>query len=322
MEKMARETGVTLWVFKRIKAKQNISKKNALAISKVMNMEPRNVFTFLRDMTPLQPGTIHDYHRTLSAVLFRAVKWGYIANNPASHADLPSIANRRAAYLDEPDARRLLELLQEEPIKWRTLITFDLLSGLRRGELAGLRWCDVDFKNQTIMIKQTSNYIPGKGIYSDSPKTFKSSRPLHLTRSAFLLLHDYKEWQEAQEEKLGDAWENEDGHIFTTDLGGPIFPDSISQWFTKFIKRSGLPKVTVHSLRHTYASIMIADGVPLVAVSHQLGHAQSSTTANIYAHIIASAEARAAQTFDKFNDILIPNEQKEEDIERKVLNIG
>jgi integrase len=113
------------------------------------------------------------------------------------------------------------------------------------------------------------------------------------------LLQEYKQWQDAQREKLGDAWEDQDGRVFTTDSGAPLFPDSISQWFTKFIKRSGLPKVTVHSLRHTYASLMIAEGTPLVVVSHQLGHAQPSTTANIYAHVIKSAEAKAAQTFDK-----------------------
>ena len=92
--------------------------------------------------------------------------------------------------------------------------------------------------------------------------------------------------------------------VFTTDMGAPIFPDSVTQWFSAFVARSGLPKVTVHSLRHTYASLMIADGTPLVVVSRQLGHAQTSTTANIYAHAIASAQARAMQTFDRFNDIV------------------
>lgn len=252
----------------------------------------------------LSPGTVNTYHRVLSAVLFRAVKWGYIAANPASRADLPSIANRKAAYLDEPDARRLLELLHDEPIKWRAMITFDLLSGLRRGELLGLRWRDMDMEAQTITINQTSNYTPNRGVYVDTPKSSTSNRPLRLSRSAFILLMEYKSWQNAQREACGDAWRDEDGRVFTTDDGAPVFPDSITQWFGKFVKRAGLPKVTVHSLRHTYASLMIADGVPLVVVSSQLGHAQPSTTLSIYAHVIASAEAKAAQTFDKFSDVV------------------
>lgn len=125
------------------------------------------------------------------------------------------------------------------------------------------------------------------------------------------MLLEYKEWQDRQKQKMGDAWLDKDDRIFTSDLGEPIFPGSITQWFSKFIKRSGLPKVTVHSLRHTYASLMIADGVPLVIVSHNLGHAQQSTTSNIYSHVIASAEAKAAQTFDKFNDILAPSIKNE-----------
>ena len=75
------------------------------------------------------------------------------------------------------------------------------------------------------------------------------------------------------------------------------------------MKRTGLPKVTIHSLRHTYASLMIADGTPLVVVSHKLGHAQTSTTANIYAHVIAEAEAKADQTFDRFGDLIAPKGQ-------------
>lgn len=313
MTAMTKKTGLSLWVFKQMKNGEGIDKSCAQPIAEAMDMEVGKLFTMQKDMTPLSAGTIHTYHRVLSAVLFRAVKWGYIPTNPAARADLPSLANRRAAYLDEPDARRLLELLRDEPIKWRTIITFDLLSGLRRGELAGLRWQDVNFDDQTIVIRQTSNYLPGKGIYTDTPKSTTSNRPLKLSRSAFILLLEYKQWQDEQREQVGDAWRDEDGRIFTGDDGAPLFPDSITKWFSDFVKRTGLPKVTVHSLRHTYASLMIADGVPLVVVSHQLGHAQASTTANIYAHVIASAEAKAAQTFDKFNDIIAKDEGEPEE---------
>ena len=306
MAALSRASGVSSWAFKQCKNRARIAVESAEAIAAIMGEKLKDVFITVKNTEPLGAGTIHTYHRVLSAVLFRAVKWGYLRDNPASRTDLPSLAGRRASYLEEDEARRLLELLHDEPIKWRTIITFDLLSGLRRGELAGLRWEDVNEEHQTITIRQTSNYIPGKGIYIDTPKTANSYRPLRLSRSAFILLADYKDWQDAQREALGDAWEDKDGRIFTRDTGAPLFPDSISQWFRNFIKRTGLPKVTVHSLRHTYASLMIADGAPLVVVSHQLGHAQASTTANIYAHVIKSAEARAAQTFDKFDNVVLP----------------
>ena len=132
-----------------------------------------------------------------------------------------------------------------------------------------------------------------------------------------MMLLEYQRWQDEHRAQLGDAWGDQDGRVFTTDTGAPIFPDSVTQWFSKFIARSGMPKVTVHSLRHTYAALMIADGVPLVVVSKQLGHAQTSTTANIHAHAIASAQAKAMQTLDRFNDLVVPEPPAEQAPENK-----
>lgn len=307
MAALSRDSGISPWTYKLLRAGKPIAPGNAHKIAAQLGSPFNEIFLVVQDTTPLKPSTICDYHRVLSAVLARAVKWGYIDRNPAERVDLPSNAGHHAAYLDEPDARRLLELLQSEPIRWRTLITFDLLSGLRRGELLGLRWADVDFDNCTIAVKQTLNYTTGVGVYFDTPKTTKSARPMKLSRTAMLLLQETQRWQDQQRSRMGDAWRNAHDLVFTTDFGGPIFPDSVSSWFSAFIRRSGLPKVTVHSLRHTYASLMISDGVPLVVVSHQLGHALTSTTANIYAHVISSAEAKAADIFDRFGDVAIPN---------------
>ena len=289
----------------------HISCENAEKISAAVGIAPADAFERISDPSPLTPATVLSYHHTLSSVLSKAVKWGYLQFNPADAAERPSLGRREAPYLEEDEARQLLKLLQDEPIKWRAIITFDLLSGLRRGEILGLRWCDVDFADCTITVRQTSNYLSGQGVYIGTPKTASSERPLKLSRAAMSMLLEYRQWQDAQREALGDAWEDQDGRVFTTDTGAPVFPDSVTQWFTRFVKRSGLPKVTVHSLRHTYATLMIADGTPLVVVSWQLGHAQTSTTSNIYAHAIASARAKAAQTFDRFNDLVIPTERDE-----------
>lgn len=301
MAALSRETGISLWVFKQLKAGHGVALKSAQAFADFYDLPINDFFTVSRDSTPLKPGTIHTYHRVLSAVLYRAVKWKYIENNPAERADLPSLAHRHAKYLDEPDARRLLELLQDEPIIWRTIITFDLLSGLRRAEILGLRWCDVDLDTRLVHVRQTWNYLPGVGCYLDTPKTEGSERPLRISQTAAMLLQGVWQWQEQQETALGDAWENPDGRIFTREDGHPLFPDAVTKWFTAFVRRSGLPPVTIHSLRHTYASLMIADGVPMVVVSHSLGHAQVSTTTNIYAHVIAAAEARAVEVADRFS---------------------
>lgn len=317
MADLSRRTGVSLWCFRQLKAGQPIAQGCAVAIVGALEEPYDSLFRKQHDDTPLRPGTIHTYHRTLSAVLFRAVKWKYIDRNPAERADLPSLAHRKAAYLDEPDARHLLELLQEEHIRWRAVITFDLLSGLRRAEFLGLRWCDVDLDNGLIWIRQTWNYVPKVGCYVDTPKTGSSERTLKISRTAVVLLLEYKRWQDHRHELLGDAWKNTDSRVFTSDEGAPLFPDSVTKWFTAFVKRSGLPKVTVHSLRHTYASLMIADGIPLVVVSNQLGHAQTSTTANIYAHVISAAEAKAAAVFDRFGDLVSKESEDTSEVRTK-----
>lgn len=307
----SRKAGVSRATIKQALAGNSINRESADAIAQAIGMKTNRAFTLTTHSDPLAPASVISYHRTLSSILGRAVKWGYIQINPADAAEKPSLGQHEAAYLEEADARRLLELLQDEPIRWRAIITFDLLSGLRRQEFLGLRWQDVDLDQHTITIKQTSNYLPGKGVYVSTTKTASSARPLLLSTAAIMMLLEYKQWQDRQRDALGDAWEDQDGRVFTTDTGAPIFPDSVTQWFSKFIDRSGMPKVTVHSLRHTYASLMIADGVPLVVVSKQLGHAQTSTTANIYAHAIASAQAKAMQTLDRFNDLVAPESPAE-----------
>ena len=224
-EKLATSAGVSTWIPGQLVRGHNISRSCAEQVAEALQERFESLFEVVKDSSPLSAGTIQCYHRVLSAVLSRAVKWGYIDKNPANLVELPSIAGRTAHYLDEEDVKRLFELLKEEPVKWRTLISFAVLSGLRRGELAGLRWEDVNFGDCTITIEQTGNYVPGKGIFTDTPKTRKSTRPLRLSRVAFLLLHEYKLWQEKQRESLGDAWKNKDGRVFTSDDGAPLMPD-------------------------------------------------------------------------------------------------
>lgn len=188
----------------------------------------------------------------------------------------------------------------------RAPIVFDLLSGLRRAELLGLRWQDIDLDTGVLHIVQTSNYVSGTGVYVSTPKTEDSTRFLRVSRTAILMLLEYKAWQDDMKAKVGDAWEGTDDRVFTNEVGRPIFPTSLTQWMGKFIKRTGLPSSSVHSLRHTYASLLIADGTPVVVVSNNLGHAQVSTTSDIYSHIISSAEAKAVEVMDRFSEDIHP----------------
>lgn len=284
---------------------QNINLKSAEKIAKALEMPKSELFMDIDIDATLSPETIRSYHLLISSIFARAVKEKRIKYNPAAGAELPTKTKKEAAHLDEADVRRILELLQDEPIQYRTPIIFDILSGLRRGELLGLPRNAIDFENETIRIHQTLNYTPEKGVFLDTPKNATSSRPLKLSRTAFLLLIEYLKWQDHQRELCGDYWKNKDGLLFTQADGSRIHPDTLTKWFRKFADKHGYPQIHIHSLRHTYASLMIAEGTPLVVVSKRLGHAQVSTTANIYSHVIQSADEAAAQITERFTDAIM-----------------
>ena len=253
---------------------------------------------------PVSPNTVRAYHLLLSSMLEKAVEWEVIPSNPAKKASPPKRRNIEAKYLEENDVRNLLKLLDKESIQFKTMTAMYLFSGVRRGELLGLWWDDIDFDMQTIRIRRNIGTISGKGIYEDTPKTDSSKRTIKLPSLAFDYLRVYKEWQDQQKYFASDLWE-ESNKIFTNDHGGYLHPDTITKRFAEFIKKNDLPHVTIHSLRHTYANIMIYSGIELKTISHRLGHANSTTTQNIYSHVFQSADEKAADTLDNYfrNDI-------------------
>ena len=279
-----------------------IDRNSAEKIAKALGMKFNECFAAKDGDGCLTASTVRTYHRLLSSILSKAVKWGYMQNNPAVNAELPKLKQHEAEYLDEDEAKRLLDLLQEEPVKYRTAITFDLLNGLRRGELLGLRWRDVDFENETVQVRETRAYVSGKGVITDTPKNASSKRPLRLSRSVFVLLRNYQAWQESQKDLCGSKWRNADDRVFTNEDGSPLYPDTLSKWFRDFAVTNGFQMKKIHGLRHSFASLMISAGTPLVVVSKRLGHNQVSTTSNIYSHMIRSAEEKALEATDIFDE--------------------
>ena len=223
-------------------------------------------------------------------------------SNPASRVRPPRVERKEAKYLDEKQTLKLLELLENETPLHKTMIKLFIYSGLRRGELCALEWKDIDFANNLITVRRTSQYLPGKGIFTKETKTVTSDRTIKLPLQAFEMLKEYKKGQKEDQLRAGDKWVKTD-RIFTQWNGEPIHPDSITGWFREFIQKTDLPQVSIHSLRHTNITLLIAAGVPLRTVSYRAGHAQTSTTANIYSHAIKTADEMAADVLD---DILKP----------------
>ena len=160
-----------------------------------------------------------------------------------------------------------------------------------------MEWKDINFETSVITVARASIYIPKEGVISDTTKNDTSQRSIKAPAAAIQMLKDYKEWQNEQSAKVGDRWQNSD-RLFTTAEGKPIHPDTITGWFHDFIRRNKLPDITIHSLRHTNATLMINSGVPITTIASRLGHANPSTTTKIYTHAIQSADAAAAEALD------------------------
>ena len=241
-------------------------------------------------------------HRLLSSILEKAVKWQILLYNPCRRVEAPKIERKEAEYLDEVQAQELVNCLQNEPLQYRTIVIVLLYTGMRRGELCGLEWSDIDFNDCLIDISKTSLYISGKGVFDDTTKTQHSKRVIKVPQEVIEILKEHRQEQLKNRLKLGDRWYNSD-KVFTQIEGKPIHPDTITGWFSKFIKRNNLPPVHLHSLRHTNATLLIAAGADLRTVSKRLGHSNMTTTGNIYTHAIKSADERAAALL---GDILNP----------------
>lgn len=280
------------------------------ALGENSKLKMADLFEQVESKTRLSGTTVLAHHRLLSSILSTAVEWQVIPYNPTDRVKSPRGEGKEAQYLDEEQAKQLIAALENEPMQFKTMIIILIYSGLRRGELCGLKWTDIDFANNVINIHRALQYIPKRGIFEKEPKK-KSKRPIKLPALAIRILLEHKNAQEKEAKAFGDAWQDK-GLVFTNPLGDYFNPDDLSAAFHAFITRKakqlGLPEVTIHSLRHTNATLQIAGGVDIRTVSKRLGHAQTSTTMNVYSHAIKSADEAAANVLD---DMLNPNKEKE-----------
>ena len=282
----------------------------AIGHIKLKDLNPLHLNKFYRNLEEmgvnkktkgyLAPKTVRDHHMVISSILSTAVKWGLLDKNVATRADPPSVPHREISYLNEAETKDMLLALNKEPIQYRLMIILLIYSGIRRGELCGLEWKDFDFENRRMKIVRSSQYVGHKSIVEKCPKTHAGVRGLSIGPMVCQLLREYKVWQMEQRLKVGDQW-NESDRLFTQWNGLPIHPDTVTDWFKKFIKRNNFPHVTLHSLRHTNATLMISEGIDVATVSKRLGHASKAITLDVYVHALKSKDAEAA---DKLDNIL------------------
>ena len=272
----------------------NTTKATADKICKALNIPLNKIFTAVDTAKPLSEKSISHYHRLISAMLTTAVQWQLIMANPCERIKPPKVTPKEANYYDIPEVYRLFELLENEPIKYKTMIHIVIFCGLRSGELTNLEWSDIDFENETITVSKQLQYLPGKGIYElDSAKTISGNRTIAIPPMLTDLLREYKTWQDNEKLLIGQRW-IELNKLFTQENGKPIFPMTPSKWFNNFIKRNNLPPLTFHQLRHTNISLMVAGGVDIATVGERSGHAKEYVTLRYYTHALKEKNREAA----------------------------
>ena len=297
-EKLSKASGVSENTISKACKGEVISLTKAQAIAKTLNISVTSMFKIKTDNTPLSNKTIVEHHRLISTIMTQAEKEMLILFNPARKASPPKIEQHQANYFQIEDVEAIRDSLENEPLKWKTIIHLLLITGARRGEIAGLKWNVIDWKNNQIHITNNLLYTSDRGLYEDSTKTESSDRYVKLPQETMLLLKQYRKWFMEQVYIYGDKFQNT-GFIFFQEkegnVGKPMHPDSITDWCNKFSIKYNLPHINPHAFRHTMASILYFNGADSISISKRLGHSKVSTTTDIYSHIIKQADEQSAE---------------------------
>lgn len=248
-----------------------------------------------RGMKPLSPATVRRAHAMLHRALRDAVRWDRIARNPADLSDPPkqrATAAREMSTWSADDVVAFLSSVHNDRLYalWLFLIT----TGVRRGEAAGLRWQDVDLERRRASIRQ-AHVAVGYAVEVAEPKTSRSRRVLALDKGTVAVLRAHRKSQLVDRLAAGTAW-RETGLVFVQSDGVALHPDRITKLFDKAVLAAGVPRIRLHDLRHTHATLALEAGLHPKVVSDRLGHSTTSVTLDIYSHVTPSLQEEAAET--------------------------
>lgn len=247
----------------------------------------------------LSVSTVRRVRAVLSQALDQGIRWGLVLRNVASLTRSPKGVRPEGRTLTPDQARLLLNTLRGH--RNEALYALMLSTGLRKGEALGLQWTDLDEENGVLLIRRALIREDG-ALFTKDTKTPKSRRAVNLPTPLLEKLKAHRAQQNAERLRLGKTWVNS-GHIFTTSIGTPIDPRNMFREFRDICRNAGIGDWHPHELRHSAASLMLAQGVKIQVVSEVLGHASIRMTADVYGHILAPDRQHAA---DAMKDVLWP----------------
>ena len=266
-------------------------------------LEARHLQMFYSEMLrKVKPNTVIHYHAIIHSALKYAVKTDMLVQNVADKVDRPKRNSFQPVFLSAEEMQKMFKALRGTKLELPVLVA--AFYGFRRGEVLGLKWDAIDFERGTISVIRTVTTITVDGkqteIEQQSAKTKSSLRTLPLIGSFREYFLQVKEAQELNKQVCGNCYNHEyDGFVFVDELGERMRPNYLTEYFPKYIAKHWMPKMRFHDLRHSCASLLLANGVPLKQIQEWLGHSDFSTTANIYAHLDYRSKISSAQAMEQ-----------------------
>lgn len=262
-----------------------------IRLQKLTARDIQQYYTWLMDEKELSPNTVIKHHNLLTNTLNAAERQEYITKNPMRAVSPPKKRQREAKFYTPEQLGILLDKAVGTRLELPVYICAYL--GLRRGELCGLRWGDVDLEHKTITIENTRTQA-GKKEIEKGTKTASSTRTLYLPDTLCDMLKAAKENQQACRAEYKNAYDDND-YVVVMEDGRPFRPNYLSELFSKFLADNDLPKIVLHELRHTFASLSNQAGIPAYNIGKALGHSTPATTQKIYTHLLDQTHTQAVE---------------------------
>lgn len=253
-----------------------------IPLQKLSPQDLQQYYTTLMKEKGLAANTVRRHHDLLSAALHMALRQDVILRCPTERVEAPHVPPREAKFYSPADLKRLYALSEGHWLEVIVRLAGSL--GLRREEICGLKWSNVDLVNRKIHICEART-AAGANIIQKETKNRSSTRALHMTNDLYQLLKHERARQAERRLALGILWVDS-GLVAVDRYGRGLSPNAVSLAFTRFIKQNGLPPLTLHGLRHTFATVASAQGAPLFEIGKALGHSTPSTTGRIYTHLL------------------------------------
>lgn len=269
-----------------------------LGYIRLEDLQPMHLQSFYTKCSKngLSNKTILYFHRIIHCALNQAMKWQFIIRNVADCVDTPKPKKYNAKFLNDKEVLELINVITNTELYIPVMIA--IATGMRRGEILGLTWKNVDLENGIIRVTQAL-YPTKEGLVILHPKTENSIRNISIPLTLLNILKEHKKNQNKIKVKLGNNYIDND-LVCCIINGQPIHPTTLNHKFHNLLKKNHLPLIRFHDLRHSHASLLLKEKVPAKVISERLGHSNVNITLNLYSHIYKETNMEVANTFDKF----------------------